>query len=71
MIRAEENPGLACWWLVEWFVYNYPLVAVAESALEQFELEFAFVVEQALGQVELEPAFVVESAGLAEEQAAG
>lgn len=56
MIRAGENPGLACWWLVEWFVYSYPLAAVAELAL---------------GQAELEPAFVVELAGLAEEQAAG
>ena len=56
MIRAEENPGLACWWLGEWPEYSYPLAAVTELAL---------------GQAELEPAFVVELAGLAEEQAVG
>lgn len=64
MIRAEENPGLACWWLVEWPECSYPLAAVVE-------LEPVFVVELALGQAELEPAFVVELAGLAEEQAVG
>lgn len=56
MIRAGENPGLECWWLVEWFVYNYPLAAA---------------IELALGRIESEPAFVVELAGLAEEQAVG
>ena len=64
MIRAGENPGLACWWLVEWFVYSYPLAAATELALGQAELEPAFVVELALEQAESELAFVVESAEL-------
>ena len=79
MIRAGENPGLVCWWLAEWFVYNYPLAAAIELALGRVELEPAFVVGLALEQAESELAFVVESAelvelveeqaGLAEEQA--
>lgn len=60
MIRAEENPGLACWWLVEWFVYSYPLAAAIELALGRVELEPAFVVELALGRVESTEELAVE-----------
>ena len=45
MIRAEENPGLACWWLVEWPECSYPLAAVTEL-LPAFVVELAGLAEE-------------------------